>query len=229
MKKDPPFDWENEQMVGRNKEPGHVPMMPYADEISALEGDWQASPYVQLLSGTWKFCYAPNPASAPPDFHLNDFDDGAWVPISVPGNWQMQGYDKPIYVNVQYPFPSDDPPRVPHEDNPTGSYRRAFSIPEAWDGRRVFVLFEGVDSAFDLWVNGKHVGYSQGSRLPAEFDLTPLVHPGENTIAVRVIRWSDGSYLEDQDFWRLSGIYRDVFLRAVPSVHVRDFWVRTEL
>jgi beta-galactosidase/beta-glucuronidase len=228
MKKEHPYDWENEQMVERHKEPGHVPLVPFADEPSALAGKQEASPYVKLLNGDWKFHYAPNPASAPQDFYKADFDDAARDTISVPGNWQLQGYDKPIYVNKQYPFPAD-PPRVPHEDNPTGSYRRRFAIPEAWDGRRIFILFEGVDSAFDLWVNGKKVGYSQGSRLPAEFDLTSFVHPGENTLAVRVVRWSDGSYLEDQDFWRLSGIYRDVVLRAVPPVHVRDFCVRTEL
>ena len=228
MKKEQPYDWENEQVVERNKEPGHVPLMPYADEPSALAGAREASPYFKLLNGDWKFRYAPNPASAPQDFYKADFDDAAWDTISVPGNWQLQGYDKPIYVNVQYPFPAD-PPRVPHEDNPTGSYRKRFVIPESWDGRRIFILFEGVDSAFDLWVNGKPVGYSQGSRLPAEFDITHYVHPGENTLSVRVIRWSDGSYLEDQDFWRLSGIYRDVCLRAAPAVHVRDFWVRTEL
>jgi beta-galactosidase len=140
-----------------------------------------------------------------------------------------RGYDVPMYCNVQYPFPIDDLPRVPEDDNPTGSYRRTFTVPEEWNGRQILLLFEGVDSAFHLWVNGEMVGYSQDSRLPAEFNVTPYVRPGENTLAVRVYRWSDGSYLEDQDYWRLSGIYRDVCLWAAPPVHVRDFWVRTDL
>jgi beta-galactosidase len=166
----------------------------------------------------------------------------------VPGNWQMQGadragrYGKPIYVSWGYPFPQDGIPRTdpqvakdwplpptPEDDNPVGSYRRAFIVPESWNGRQVFVLFEGVDSAFHLWVNGQEVGYSQGSRLPAEFNITPYVRSGENILAARVYRYCDGSYLEDQDYWRLSGIYRDVYLWAAPSVHVRDFFVRMEL
>ena len=228
MTNDPPYDWENPQVVGRNKEPGHVTLVPYADEPSALAGKRGVSPYFKLLNGQWRFHCAPNPASAPQDFYKADFDDADWGTITVPGNWQLQGYDKPIYVNVQYPFPAD-PPHVPHDDNPTGSYRRTFTIPEVWREREIFLLFEGVDSVFDLWVNGEKVGYSQGSRLPAEFNLTPYVHSGENTLSVRVYRWSDGCYLEDQDFWRLSGIYRDVYLWAAPPMHVRDFWTRTEL
>ena len=230
-----PNDWENPQVVGRNKEPAHVTLVPYADEATALAGDRQASPYFQLLNGEWKFCYAPNPASAPASFYEPGFDVSGWDAIAVPGNWQLQGgrqdggYGRPIYTNVQYPFPADNLPRVPEDDNPTGCYRRTFTIPKEWSGRQVFLLFDGVDSAFYVWVNGQEVGYSQDSRLPAEFNVTPYVHAGENTLAVRVYRWSDGSYLEDQDFWRLSGIYRDVALWAAPPVHVRDFWARTEL
>jgi len=222
-------DWENPQMVGRNKEPAHATLLPYADEATALQGDREASPCFQLLNGEWKFHYAPNPASAPAAFHEPGFDVSGWDTIAVPGNWQLQGYDKPIYTNVQYPFPPDDLPRVPQDDNPTGCYRRTFTVPAEWSERQIFLLFDGVDSAFYVWVNGEEVGYSQDSRLPAEFDVTPYVHAGENTLAVRVYRWSDGSYLEDQDFWRLSGIYRDVYLVATPPVHVRDFWARTEL
>jgi len=222
-------DWENPQIVGWNKEPGHVPLMPYTDERTALAGDRSASPYFRLLNGDWKFKWAPNPASAPQGFHEADFDDAAWDTIAVPGNWQLQGYDKPIYTNVQYPFPTDDLPRVPQDDNPIGSYRRDFTLPDDWEGRQVFILFEGVDSAFYLWVNGEPVGYSEDSRLPAEFNITPYVCPGENVLAVQVYRWSDGSYLEDQDFWRLSGIFRDVTLWAAPPVHVRDFRIRTDL
>ncbi|MGD9100574.1 MAG: glycoside hydrolase family 2 TIM barrel-domain containing protein, partial [Anaerolineae bacterium] len=233
MEIDKPHDWENHRVVGRNKQPGHVPLTPYTDEPLALTGEREASPYLASLNGDWKFHYAANPALAPQGFYEAEFDDAAWDSISVPSNWQLpgrgrQGYDKPIYVNSQYPFPVD-PPRVPRDDNPTGSYRRRFTLPEEWEGRRIFILFEGVDSAFYLWINGERVGYSQGSRLPAEFDITSFVRPGENTLAVQVYRWSDGSYLEDQDYWRLSGIYRDVHLRASLPLHVRDFWVRTEL
>ncbi len=221
--------WENPQIVGRNKEPAHVTLVPYADEVTALEGDRTASPYFELLNGRWWFKYAPNPASAPTEFYAPAFDVSEWDTIAVPGNWQLQGYDKPIYTNVVYPFPAENLPRVPADDNPTGSYRRTFNVPEAWEGRQTFVLFDGVDSAFYLWVNGERVGYSQGSRLPAEFNITPYVRTGENMLAVQVYRWSDGSYLEDQDFWRLSGIYRDVYLWSAPPIHVRNFWVVTDL
>ena len=222
-------DWQNPRIVERNKEPAHVPLVPFPDEAAALSGDLTRCPYRILLDGVWDFAYAPNPASAPAGFEAPDFDSSGWNAITVPGNWQLQGYDKPIYTNVQYPFPIDDLPRVPEDDNPTGSYRRTFSIPAEWEGRQVFLLFEGVDSAFHIWVNGVPVGYSQDSRTPAEFNITPYIHSGENTVAVRVYRWSDGSYLEDQDFWRLSGIFRSVVLWSAPAVHVRDFQVSTDL
>ena len=221
-------DWEDPQIVARNKERAHVPLVVYADERTALAGDRSASPYFQSLNGEWRFRWAPNPASAPANFHEEGFDDSGWDTIQVPGNWQLQGYGVPIYTNVQYPFPAEAL-RVPHDDNPTGSYRRTFTLSETWEGRQVFILFEGVDSAFHLWVNGEEVGYSQGSRLPAEFNITPYVRPGENVVAVQVYRWSDGSYLEDQDYWRLSGIYRDMYLWSAPPVHVRDLFIIADL
>ncbi|MGB0387218.1 MAG: glycoside hydrolase family 2 TIM barrel-domain containing protein [Ardenticatenaceae bacterium] len=221
-------DWQNPAVVERNKELGHVTLLPFADEASALEGDREASPYVMCLDGAWAFHLAPNPVSAPAHFYEERFDDADWDEIPVPSNWQLEGYDIPRYTNVQYPFPVDDDLSVPEEDNPTGSYRKSFTLPAAWDGRQLFLHFEGVDSAFDLWVNGQMVGYSQDSRLPAEFNITPYVHAGQNLIALRVYRWSDGSYVEDQDMWHLSGIFRSVYLWAAPAVHVRDFWVRTE-
>jgi beta-galactosidase/beta-glucuronidase len=225
----PKNDWENPLVVGHKKEQGHVPLTPYANEKTALTGDRNASPYFKRLNGDWKFKCIPNPVSIPQGFHEKNFDVDTWDTIAVPGNWQLQGYDKPIYTDVQYPFPPDDLPRVPRDDNPIGLYRKTFTVPEEWNGRQIFILFEGVDSAFYLWVNNEMVGYSQDSRLPAEFNVTSYVHAGENTIVVQVFRWSDGSYLEDQDFWRLSGIYRDVYLWAAPPIHVRDFWVRTDL
>jgi beta-galactosidase len=146
----------------------------------------------------------------------------------VPANWQLQGYGIPIYLNHPYPF-EKNPPFIQHNYNPVGSYRTTFLVPVKWKGREVFLHFAGVESAFYVWVNGVKVGYSQGSRLPAEFDITGYLRPGENVLAVEVYRWSDGSYLECQDFWRLSGIFRDVFLFSTPKVHIRDFEVRTDL
>ena len=224
----PANDWENPSRVGRNKEPGHVPLVPFGDSTAAISMNRSQCPFLKLLNGDWRFHCAPSPASAPEGFFEPDFDVSSWDTISVPGNWQLQGYDIPIYTNVQYPFPIDDLPGVPQDDNPTGCYRRSFTVPEEWNGRQIFILFEGVDSAFYLWVNGEMVGYSQGSRLPAEFNVTEYVQSGENSVSVRVYRWSDGSYLEDQDFWRMSGIYRDVILWSAPPVHVRDYAARAE-
>lgn len=221
-------DWENPEVVGINKLPGHVPALPYPDEATALAGQREGSPYFQLLNGTWKFHYAANPLAAPENFHQLDYNTANWDNIDVPGHWMLQGYDKPIYTNVRMPFPPD-PPHVPQEDNPTGLYQRNFVIPAAWQGRQIFVCFDGVESAFYLWVNGQPVGYSQGSRLPAEFDLTPYVQVGDNTMMAMVIRWSDGSYLEDQDHWWLAGIYRDVYLYATPKADIFDFFAWTDL
>ena len=166
------------------------------------------------------------PELVPDQFFRDKFDISGWSDIAVPGNWQLLGFDDiPIYTNVHYPFPAN-PPFVP-EENPTGCYRTSFTIEPGWKGRDIFLLFESVDSAFYVWVNGQEVGYSQDSRLPAEFDITPYVHAGENTLAVQVMRYCDGSYLEDQDFWLLSGIQRDVILYSKPKVCLRDFTVRT--
>ena len=225
----PAKDWENPQMVGRNKQPAHATLLPFADLNSALTGERKNSPYFQLLNGNWKFHFAPTPAAAPEDFYRADFDSRAWDTIPVPGNWQMLGYGIPRYLAADYAFDKTNPPFTPEETNETGSYRTTFTIPEDWQERQVFIVFDGVDSAFYLWVNGEQVGYSQDSRLPAEFDLTPYIHAGENSLAVRVYRWSDGSFLEDQDMWFLSGIFRDVYLFATPRIHIRDFWARTEL
>ena len=221
-------DWENPQFIGKNKEPGHVPMICYPDEAAAVLGDRAASPWHRCLNGTWKFKWAANPDSAPRDFFAEDFNAGDWDDIPVPWSWQCRGYDKPIYTNVITPFPSD-PPRVPHDDNPVGSYRREFEAPLEWAGRRVYLLFEGVDSCFYLWVNGQEVGFSKDSRLPAEFDITPYVRIGKNTLAVRVFRWCDATYLECQDMWWLSGIHRDVVLYSKSEIQIRDFFVSTEL
>lgn len=221
-----PHEWENPLVVGRNNRPGHVPLGAYPDAGSALAGDRQMSPYVRLLNGTWKFHLAGSPLDVPPGFQNPDFDATGWHDIAVPGNWQLQGFlDNPIYINVHYPF-EPDPPYVP-EANPTGCYRTSFDLPSGWIERDVFLLFESVDSNCLVWVNGQEVGYSQDSRLPAEFDITGFVHPGQNELAVQVMRYCDGTYLECQDMWRMSGIQRDVILYSKPRICLEDFTVRT--
>ena len=222
-------DWENPTVVGINKEPAHATLVPYPDRQSALKGDRPASGWFKLLNGRWKFRWVPRPAEAPMDFYREDFSVKDWDRIEVPGNWETQGYGIPIYTNISYPFSPVNPPHIPHDNNPVGLYRTDFGIPNSWEGMQVILHFGGVSSAFYLWVNGKKVGYSQGSRLPAEFNITPYIRTGTNTLAVRVYRWCDGSYIEDQDHWRLSGIHREVFLTAVPSVHIFDVFMRTDL
>ncbi len=215
-------DWENPEVFGINKEPPHATLMPYATLDQALRAEREASPFYQSLNGTWKFHWVRTPEERPVNFYKPDFDVTSWDEIPVPSNWQMLGYGRPIYTNVRYPFPKN-PPYIDHSDNPVGSYRRKFTVPSDWAGRQVFIHFDGVESAFYIWINGQKVGYSQGSRTPAEFNITHYLKPGPNLLAVEVYRWSDGSYLEDQDFWRLSGIFRNVYLFAAPSVHIRDF------
>jgi beta-galactosidase len=221
----PANDWENPQVVSLHKRPGHTRAIPYPTAEQALSGRYHESPYYQLLNGTWQFHYLANPAAVPKAFYKGDLAALAWEPIVVPGNWTLQGYDKPIYTNVKMPIPLD-PPNVPQEDNPTGLYRTTFTVPEAWEGRRIFINFDGVESAFYLWVNNKFVGYSQDSRLPAEFEISEFVSAGDNRLVAMVIRWSDGSYLEDQDHWWMAGIYRDVYLYTTPDVQILDYAAR---
>mgnify|MGYP006282142565 FL=1 len=231
-------DWENQHVIGKNKEAAHATLMPYATQQQATAGERLSSPYCHMLNGQWKFHWAPEPSARPADFYKPGFDVSDWDNIKVPSNWQVEGYGTPLYVNIAYPF-KKDPPRVMGEPpthftnyearNPVGSYRRTFTVPSDWDGREVFLHFDGVDSAFYLWVNGKKVGYSQGSRTPAEFNLTDYLKSGKNMVAVEVYRYCDGSYLEDQDMWRLSGIFRDVYLWSAPQAHIRDFEVQTDL
>lgn len=231
-------DWENEQVTQVNKEPARVFSMPFASRQAALEKDWRESSRVRSLNGEWAFHFAKRPEERARGFEAPDFDVSDWEKIDVPGNWQTQGHGIPIYTNQTYPFKRDEP-RVtsePPQDwtayenrNEVGSYRRSFTLPEDWKEHEVFVHFGGVESAFYLWINGEKVGYSQDSYLPAEFRVTPYLRPGENTIAVEVYRWSDGSYLEDQDFWRLSGIFRDVMLYAAPRTWLRDYAFKYEL
>jgi len=221
-------DWENPEVVGINKEPGHCTLVPYSDAKSAIEGNREASPFYKSLDDNWRFNWVRKPADRPVDFYKTSYDDSGWKRIPVPSNWQMHGYGRPIYLNMRHPFPAN-PPYIPHDYNPVGSYRRHFTIPADWKGRDVFIHFDGVKSAFYLWINGRKVGYSQGSMTPAEFNITEYLRPGDNIIAAEVYRWSDGSYIEDQDMWRLSGIYRSVHLFSTPKVHISDFFVRCGL
>lgn len=220
-------DWENLDVIHINAEPPRAGFIPYDSIETALERERAASPYYRSLNGQWKFSFWERPEDAPEDFHEPYYDVSGWDTIPVPGNWQMLGYDKPLYSSSKYPFPIN-PPHVP-KDNPTGCYVRQFTLPEDWNGREVFVVFEGVDSSFHVWVNGQFVGYGQGSHNTKEYNITPMLKAGVNKIAVKVYKWCDGSYLEDQDKWRLSGIFRDVYLLSVPPVHIRDVFVRTNL
>lgn len=222
-----PHDWENPQILQHNRKAATADLLPFADEASALSFEPALSPYYRSLSGNWDFYYADSIAESPEDFFLPGYPAGDWCTIPVPSNWQMRGYGRPLYVNLLYPFPVD-PPRVPDE-NAAGCYRRHFQVPENWGGKRVVIRFDGVNSAFYLWVNGRQVGYSQGPHVPAEFDITDYLQAGDNLLAVQVLQYCDGSYMEDQDYWRLSGIFRDVHLFALPLQHVQDVRIRTEL
>lgn len=215
------------KVLQRRRERAHAELIPYADEGMAIRGRRQESPYFKLLNGTWRFHYAASPLHAPSLFHLPEYDVQDWANIPVPANWQLHGYGAPHYSSCPYPFPID-PPHVP-ADNPTGCYRMQFHVGEELAGRQLRLIFEGVDSAFHVWVNGRLVGYSQGSHYEAEFDLTGLAQQGDNVLAVRVYQWCDGSYLESQDKWRLSGIFRDVYLVLLPAVTIADAAVRCEL
>lgn len=202
-------DWENEQVIGRNKLPGRVDSLPFPTSESAVANDRSSSDWYQSLNGEWNFHWSPEPAMRPGAFYSSEFDDTAWDKLPVPGCWQMYGYGIPVYTNATYPFKKDEP-RVMGEPenkdwtsykwrNQVGSYRRKFTVPAEWQQRRVIMHSEGVDSAFYLWVNGKQVGYSQDSRTPAAFDVTEFLVDGENLLAVEVYQYCDGSYLEDQD------------------------------
>ncbi|MGF9915089.1 glycoside hydrolase family 2 TIM barrel-domain containing protein [Paenibacillus ehimensis] len=220
-------DWQNLNVLERNRLPARASFIPYGAADAALTYDRGSSDRFMLLNGEWAFHYAARPEEAPASFYMPEFDDSGWDRLAVPSHWQLHGYGAPHYTDLYYPFPVR-PPEVP-ADNPTGTYRRTFTLPESWLSRNVFLRFQGVDSAFHVWLNGSYVGYSQGSRLPSEFAIAPFVREGENVLAVQVYQWSDGSYLEDQDMWWLSGIFRDVALVAQPKTYIRDYTVVADL
>ncbi len=224
-------DWENSEMIGQNKEPPHNTFIPFQDIDSALSGNFESSHFYKSLNGKWRFNWVKKPSERPEDFFKESYDDSQWKEIQVPSNWQMYGYGIPIYTNTKYPYSVKQAniPSIDHDYNPVGSYRTEFIFPNDWHQKEIFIHFDGVKSAFYLWINGKKVGYSQGSMTPAEFNITKFLKKGKNILAVEVYRWSDGSYLEDQDMWRLSGIYRDVYLFSTPKIHIRDFYACCDL
>lgn len=225
-------EWDDPAIVHVGTERPHATMMTYPSAELAIAGDRNASPWFQLLNGNWKFHGSLRPAERPMDFYRTDYSDANWGTMPVPASWQMHGFDIPIYTNIIYPWPQDakGAPTPPYDFNPVGSYRLQFTVPQAWAGRRVVIHFDGVDSAFYAWLNGHKLGYHEDSRTPAEFDLTPYLQPaGSNLLAVEVYRFGDGAFLEDQDMWRMSGIFRDVYLWSTAPQHVRDFEVHTDL
>ncbi|MEG0517516.1 MAG: glycoside hydrolase family 2 TIM barrel-domain containing protein [Bacteroidales bacterium] len=222
-------DWENFDILHINRLPSAATFLAYPNRQMALKGDKTASPYYKSLNGKWKFNYSATVAQSPDNFWKKGEDLSGWKEIDVPSNWELQGHGYPFYVGSGYGIPKN-PPLIPADNSPVGSYKRDFTIPSHWKGREVVLHFGSVASAFYVWVNGVQVGYAEDSKTPSEFDITPFVNFGkENEISVKVLKFSDGYYLEDQDFWRLAGIQRDVFMVARPKTHIRDFEVVTDL
>ena len=220
---------ENPAIVQENQLDPHASVIPYESMEKAIEGNVENSPYYYTLNGNWKFMWINSPLNEPEYFYTEDYDAIAWENIQVPGTWQMQGYGYYIYRNVPMEFAPYDPPNVPLDFNPTGYYIREFEVPGSWEERKTILHFDGVKAAFWVWVNGNYIGFDKGSMTPAEFDISDKINKGKNKIAVKVVRWSDGSYLEDQDMWRFAGIYRRVYLYSKPRVHIQDLFVKTEL
>jgi beta-galactosidase len=235
-----PPDWENPAVFRINKEAPRATLMPFPSRDEALSKTLLESSWCKVLNGNWKFHHVGNPSAKPAGFEAPAYDDSAWKEIPVPSNWQMHGYGVPVYTNITYPFAKnppavmDEPPQYftnfpPEIRNQVGSYRHKFILPENWKARHTFIVFGGVDSAFYLWINGAKVGYSQDSRTPAEFDITPYLKEGENVLAAEVYQNSDGSYLEDQDMFRMSGIFRDVYLWSAADLDLRDLEIKAGL
>jgi beta-galactosidase len=233
-----PREIEDPENIGINKEAAHATLMPYANLREALAANRHASSFSKSLNGMWKFNWVDWPQKRPVNFYKPEYDVTGWKEIKVPSNFQVEGYGTPYYSNFNYIFKKDFPKVMStppekftayQERNPVGSYRRDFTVPTEWKGRKIFITFDGVDAGFFIWVNGRKVGYGVNSRNAAEFDLTKYLKPGKNTLAVEVYRFTTGSYLEDQDMWRLSGIFRNVTLWSAPQQHIRDFFVKTNL
>ncbi|WP_317191970.1 glycoside hydrolase family 2 TIM barrel-domain containing protein [Hymenobacter rubidus] len=219
--------WEIPQITELNRDKSRATAYSFPTEKDALLGDRDKTPRLLSLNGLWDFNFAIKPADAPRDFYKSRVS--GWKQLAVPSNWEMNGYDLPIYKSAKYPFRPVNPPFVPQDYNGVGSYQRTFTVPAGWQNQNVTLHFGGVSSAFKVWVNGKFLGYGEDSCLPSEFNVTPYVQAGENVVSVQVMRWSDGSYLEDQDHWRLSGIFREVLLLAEPKLRIADFHWQAKL
>ena len=230
--------WQNPQVNEMNREPMHAYFTPYTNEANALKQHalpadvrFNVNPATERrisLDGTWQFLFSKNNELCPKDFYKPGYAPRKWSKIEVPGSWELQGFDAPIYTDTRYPFPAN-PPYVPTDYNPVGAYLRDFNVPAGWEGMDIFLDFEGVESAYYVWVNGELAGYAEDSRLPSHFNITKLLKKGKNKLAVKVFRYSDGSYLEGQDYWKYSGIERSVYLYARPQSRVKDFQMTSEL
>ena len=222
-------DWENPAVFARGKLPAAVTHFPFESRAAAMVGDKTRSARYQSLDGPWSFSFSPSADDVPTGFEKPAYDVSAWKTIKVPAMWQAEGYDQARYNNITYPHPANRP-LIPHAANPVGSYRRTVEIPANWSGQDLILHIGAAGSAYRVWVNGAEVGYSEDSKLPSEFDVTALLKPGQkNVVAIQIHRWSDGSYLEDQDFWRVSGIERSVYLKAVPKTRLTDLFVHAGL
>ncbi len=220
--------WENPEVFNIGQETPHANLFPYPDIAFLLQNKKEHSPLYKSLNGNWKFRYVDTPNERPKGFQEDSYDVSSWGDIKVPANWELEGHGIPIYVNDRYPFPKN-PPYIPHDNNPVGSYKKTFTIPDQWVDRQIYIHFGSVKSAAHFWINGKWLGYNQGSMTPIEFDITEHLKKDENTIAVEIYRWCDGSYLECQDFWRLSGIQREVYLFSRAPIYIQDFFAKGSL
>lgn len=221
-------EWENPSILDRNKEAPHASFVVYQDEATAANANPKGSTLFKSLNGSWKFSLVKKPSDRPMNFFENDLDDRGWKDIKVPSNWEIEGFDIPIYTNIAYPFPKN-PPFIGGDYNPVGSYRKTFSVPADWEGKEVMLHFGSITGYARVFLNAKEVGMTKASKTPAEFDISSFLQKGDNLLAVQVFRWHDGSYLEDQDFWRLSGIERDVFLQALPKQTIWDVEIKADL
>jgi len=221
-------DWENPEVFAVNKEETRATALPYPSEELAIKDEYGASPYYKSLDGLWRFHWVPKVADIPEGFYMESYNVDKWTDMPVPGNWEFNGFGTPIYVNTGFGFRAK-PPHIDRENSPVGAYRREFTIPDNWNGRRVYIHFEAGTNAMYVWVNGQKVGYTQNSKSPAEFDITPYIRNGKNTLACQVHKFSDGSYLEDQDMWRLGGLNRSVYLYSTAQTRILDFFAHPDL
>ena len=240
-------EWDNPKISNVNREAAHTVSIPYGTVDQVAKNDMTISPYYMDLDGVWKFKWVGNPANAPKNVFGSDYNDAGWDNIDVPASWQVYGirkgknWDKPLYCNVAYPFSYDRntysimaerPGWFSYNSNmpnPVGTYRRQFTLPDEWDGRDIYIRFNGVGHGYYLWINGQRIGYSEDSYLPSEFNITKYVQKGTNTVALQVYRFTSGSFIECQDYWRLTGIQRHCFLWAAPKTQIRDYFFSTDL